>query len=162
MRKENFMLLIAIDDMPEENIKTIQSISDMIVYKEEEKNLKNTTIPLDKVEILITYGLELDEDMLEQMPSLKWIQVFQTGVEHIPLEAIHKRDISLTNVKGIFGIPMSEYVMSIVLYITRNIPKFVQNQKLHKYDRTELVEEVNGKTIGIFGTGMIGKEIAKK
>src|SRR5699024_9894576 len=35
-------------------------------------------------------------------------------------------------------------------------------KKQKKYYRVRLVDEVNGKTIGIFGTGVIGKEVARK
>lgn len=155
------MLLITVFDMPEEQIARIKKITGMPVYVD--PNLKKQDAPLDKIEILITYGLEnINADLLDRMPALKWIQVFQTGVEHIPLSEVHDRGILLTNVKGLYGKPMSEYVMSIVLYITRDIPRFVRNQKLHRYEREELVDEVNGKTMGIFGTGMIGQEVAKK
>lgn len=154
------MILITIDEMPEEHINRIKQISQMPVYVE--RDLEASSVPLEKVEILITYGGGINSDLLDRMSTLKWIQVFQTGVEHIPLEEVHKRGITLTNVKGIYGTPMSEYVMSLVLYITRQIPRFIRNQKLHKYDRKELVGEAKGKTIGIFGTGMIGQEVAKK
>lgn len=154
------MLLTTIDEMPDKHLNTIKELCDMPVKVE--ANLDASALPLEDVEILITYGFGINRGLLDRMPALKWIQVFQTGVEHIPLNEVHKRGIVLTNVKGIYGKPMSEYVMSIVLYITRDIPRFVRNQKLHKYDRRELVDEVNGKTMGIFGTGMIGKEVAKK
>lgn len=155
------MLLITVFDMPEEQVKRIEEITGMPVHVD--PYLKKMDAPLDQVEILITYGLEnINADLLDRMPALKWIQVFQTGVEHIPLSEVHERGIQLTNVKGLYGKPMSEYVMSIVLYVTRDIPRFVRNQKLHRYERDELVDEVNGKTIGIFGTGMIGQEVAKK
>ncbi|RST77427.1 D-2-hydroxyacid dehydrogenase [Siminovitchia acidinfaciens] len=155
------MLLITVFDLPDEHVSRIKEITNMPVHVD--PNLENDNVPLDEVEILITYGLEnINSDLLDRMPALKWIQVFQTGVEHIPLDEISKRGILLTNVRGIYNSPMSEYVMSLVLYVTRDIERFIRNQKQRKYDRTELVEEVNGKTIGIFGTGTIGQEVAKK
>lgn len=154
------MLLITIDEMPEEYVNEIRQIVNMPVIVE--GDLDNTSHPLDQVEIMITYGFEVKKEILDQMPSLKWIQVFQTGVEHVPFDEVGNRGIVLTNVRGIYGSPMSEYVMSIVLYITRDIPRFIRNKKLRNYDRAELVDEAKGKTIGIFGTGVIGQEVAKK
>src|SRR5699024_3927645 len=61
-----------------------------------------------------------------------------------------------------YGTPMSEYVMSLILYEIRDIERFIRNKKLKRYDREELVDEVGNKTIGIFGTGVIGKEVAIK
>lgn len=155
------MLLITVFDLPDEHVSRIREITNMPVHVD--PNLENNNVPLDKVEILITYGLEnINSELLDQMRALKWIQVFQTGVEHIPLDEISRRGILLTNVRGIYNSPMSEYVMSLVLYVTRDIELFIRNQKQRKYDRSELVEEANGKTIGVFGTGMIGQEVAKK
>lgn len=99
---------------------------------------------------------------MNKLPNLKWIQVFQTGIEQVPIKEIEKRNIKLTNVRGIYNVPMAEYVMSLILYEIRDINRFIQYQKLKRYDREELVDEVANKTIGIFGTGAIGKEVAKK
>src|SRR5690625_1595145 len=111
---------------------------------------------------MITYGFDIQPIFLDKMPQLRWIQVFQTGIEHIPLQEVQLRNITFTNVKGIYGTPLSEYVMSIVLFETREIERFIDNKKRKIYDRNKLVGEIENKTIGIFGTGSIGKEVAKK
>ncbi|WP_157827519.1 D-2-hydroxyacid dehydrogenase [Niallia nealsonii] len=122
----------------------------------------NGHIPLEKIEILITYGFDLDECTLNKLPSLKWVQVFQTGVEHIQLNELENRDILLTNVRGIYGNSISEYVMSFILYFMRDMERFIENQRLQIYNRSILPDEVYGKTIVILGAGAIGREIAKK
>lgn len=151
-------VLITIDELPTDKIEKIQSIAGeetFILGKDEE-------IPYEDIKIMITYGFEVQPDFLDKLPNLKWIQVFQTGIEHIPLEEVAKRNIILTNVRGIYGTGMSEYVMSIILYEIREIERFVQDKKARRYERSELVDEVQSKTIGIFGTGAIGQEVAKK
>src|SRR5699024_799486 len=47
-------------------------------------------------------------------------------------------------------------------YQVREIGRFVENKKRKVYDRDQLVDEANRKTVGIFGTGLIGKEVARK
>lgn len=119
-------------------------------------------IPLEQIEVLITYGFDINNELLNRLSSLRWVQVFQTGVEHIPMKELEKRNIILTNVRGIYGIPISEYVMSFILYFVRDMGRFMENQKLQIYHRDLLPDEANGKTIVILGAGTIGKEIAKK
>src|SRR5699024_10613559 len=121
-------------------------------------------ITYDDIKIMITYGIEKDWEFINvnEMPNLEWIKIFQTGIEKVPMDKIEKRGIKLTNVRNIYGKPMSEYVMSLILYDIREIDRFIKNKKQKKYYRDRLVDEVNGKTIGIFGTGVIGKEVAKK
>lgn len=154
------MILLTIDELEGKKKHDIENIVEKEVYLlRGEQN-----IPFEDIEIIITYGLEEDWSLidLDKMTNLKWIQVFQTGIEQIPIEEIEKRNIKLTNVRGIYGTPIAEYVMSLILYEIRDIERFIKNKKLKKYDRKELVDELGGKKIGIFGTGEIGKEVAKK
>lgn len=156
------MLLLTIDELQQDKDK-IDRITNIIGGKVYHLRGKEE-IPYENIEIMITYGISEDWELinLDKLVNLKWIQVFQTGIEQVPVEEIEKRNILLTNVRGIYGAPMSEYVMSLILYQIREIERFIQNKKIKKYDRTKLVDELQNKTIGIFGTGMIGKEVAKK
>ncbi|GAA0433767.1 glycerate dehydrogenase [Lentibacillus halophilus] len=155
------MLVMTIDEFSKDQIQYLQDIcSPMPVHLE--PDIKNNSTLLNHVEVLITFGFDLTKETLEQMPSLKWVQVFQTGVEHIPIEELEERGILLTNVKGIYSTPMSEYVMSMILYYTRQLRRFIQEQQQHIWNREELVDEAGGKTIAIFGAGTIGTAIAEK
>lgn len=127
-----------------------------------EPDLLRSSLPLDEVEILITYGSDVSKETLDLMPSLKWIQVFQSGVEEIPLQELKDRNILLTNIKGIHGIPMTEYVMSIILYFTRDIPRYNKYKQKRMWYRQEFVDEAHGKTVSIFGAGTVGQFIAQK
>jgi phosphoglycerate dehydrogenase-like enzyme len=116
----------------------------------------------EQVEILISYGNQVNASFLDRCPNLKWVQAFQSGVELFPLEELRKRNIILTNILGIHAIPMSEYTISMILYFARDFPKYLENQKKHIWDREELVGEAYGKIAGILGAGTIGQEVAKR
>jgi phosphoglycerate dehydrogenase-like enzyme len=115
----------------------------------------------EQVEILISYGHQVNADFLDKCPNLKWIQAFQSGVERFPLEELRIRNIILTNILGVHAIPMSEYTISMILYFARDFPKYIENQRKHLWDRKELVGEAYGKVAGILGAGTIGQEVAK-
>lgn len=152
------MILITIDELQGDKQKQIEEIAGEKTYV----HYLDKEIPYEEIEIMITYGLESDWEVLEHLPNLKWIQIFQTGIEHVPLRRIKEKGIKITNVRDIYGPPMAEYVMSLILHEVRDIQRFIENKRLKRYDREQLVDEVNGKTIGIFGTGAIGTEVAKK
>lgn len=154
------MILLTIDELQESEIKDIEEVTGQEVILFTGK----TDIPYEEIEIMITYGLKENWEALDldKLKNLKWIQIFQTGIEQVPLKEIEKRGIKLTNVKDIYGQPMSEYVLSLILYELKDIARFIENKKLKKFDRTELLDEAGRKTIGIFGTGVIGQEVAKK
>lgn len=152
------LILITIDELQGDIQQQIEDLTGLKTYiKDIDKH-----IPYEDIEILITFGLKEDWSKFEQMSSLKWIQVFQTGVEHVPFSSIEARGIPVTNVRNIYGTPISEYVMGIILYEIKHLNRFIKNKRLKRYDRTILTDEAGNKTIGIFGTGAIGKEVAKK
>lgn len=154
------MILVTIQDMPDHILKKIEENTGRKVITDKED--LSGPIPFSEIEILITYGRDVVSKNLDKLSSLKWIQILQTGVEKLPFEELIARDIAVTNIKGIYGDPMSEYAMSKILYFSREIDRFVEQKKEKRYDRTKLVDEIGGKKIGIFGTGLIGTEVAKK
>lgn len=156
------MLLISItDDLDQYHIDKISTLVHPLKVCVE-KNLSLPNAPLEDVEILITYGDQVNKETLDQMKSLKWIQVFQSGIESLPMEEISKRNILLTNIRDIHGIPMAEYVLSMVLYFTRDLAKYAGYQKEKRWCHEEYVDEAFTKTISIFGAGSIGQCIAER
>ncbi len=115
---------------------------------------------LPQVDVLLTYGTDVSEEHLQKAPNLKWIMVMSAGVEQLPIEEILKRDIFVTNSRGIHAIPMAEYTIAMMLHVARQTPKLMQNQSKRVWERLRM-EEIYGKTIGIVGTGAIGEEIAR-
>src|SRR5699024_823559 len=101
-----------------------------------------------------------NEDISE-LPKLNWIHVLSSGTEQLPLDTIKDKDIILTTVRGIHGIPISEYVFTMLLYFTKCMPYYQQAQKDKRWN-IQQTDELYGKTIGILGTGSIGTEVAKK
>lgn len=124
-------------------------------------NINEALSELITADILITYGEDLNDYIIQQTKQLKWIQVISAGIERVPFIALKKQNIMLTNAKGIHFIPMSEYTMAVILQITRKTSELYQNQLDHKWDRTIRIGEVYGSTLGIIGLGSIGQGIAK-
>jgi D-3-phosphoglycerate dehydrogenase len=93
--------------------------------------------------------------------KLKVISKYGTGLDKIDLKAAIEFKIPVTNCPGINQITVAEHVFALLLsYIKNIIPEhlYVQNKKWVRYIGTEL----NGKTIGVLGTGCVGKEVIKR
>ncbi len=113
-------------------------------------------------EILVTYGEDLDTEVLKKLSSLKWVQVISAGVERMPLKALEDQGVIVTNARGIHRTPMSEYTLGLMLSHTRRLQTFVTQQQKQVWDRSPRIDELAGKTLGILGAGAIGSEIARK
>ncbi|QKS70632.1 D-2-hydroxyacid dehydrogenase [Paenalkalicoccus suaedae] len=116
---------------------------------------------LPRADVLITYGEDLTEKEIEIATNLKWIMVISAGMDEMPFEAIAKRDIMVTNARGIHAIPMAEYVMHMMLFVSRQTEVVLEQEEAHVWDRSPVMNELHSQTIGILGAGAIGKEVAR-
>jgi phosphoglycerate dehydrogenase-like enzyme len=123
--------------------------------------MNEATLDLNKAEVLITYGEDLTEELVERADSLKWIMVISAGLDKMPFKALQKKNILITNARGIHKTPMAEYTISMMLQVSRKAKELMENQKQHIWDRKVPMNEISGKTIGILGTGAIGTEVAR-
>lgn len=123
-------------------------------------------IPLDlwsEIEILYTDLLVPDPAMI---PNLKWIQYHYAGIDFLqgnPL--LDKPDLIITSMSGASAIQEGEYILAMMLVMSRRVPDLMQNQLRHEWppDRWEkfIPFEMHGKTIGLVGYGSIGREVAR-
>ncbi len=108
----------------------------------------------------IVYGLHMPRNLLRRTPSLKWVQVMSAGVEWILDDDMRESNVLLTNVSGIHAIPISEYVLTMMLTFSKQVPLWLKNNQDRKWQRFPLAL-LRGQTAGIVGLGSIGQEIAR-
>ena len=95
---------------------------------------------------------------LPHLPRLVWTQLSWAGVEPM-LDPALRRDYVLTNIRGVFGPLMSEYVFGYLLMLERKILPRLAAQREGRWDTT-LPGTLSGKTIGLVGVGSIGAHLA--
>ena len=126
------------------------------------ESMDEAKIELHKAEILITYGEDLTEELIEEATKLKWIMVMSAGMERMPFEAIKKKRILVTNARGIHKIPMAEYTLAMMLQYSRKTNILNEQQTERIWDRTTVhTFELFNKSVAILGVGAIGGEIAR-
>ena len=95
---------------------------------------------------------------LPHLPRLVWTQLSWAGVEPM-LDPALRRDYVLTNIRGVFGPLMSEYVFGYLLMLERKILPRLAAQREGRWDTT-LPGTLSGKTIGLVGVRSIGAHLA--
>ena len=116
---------------------------------------------LAQAEILVTYGEDLTEELVAIADKLEWIFIASAGVEKMPAEAIAKRDIVVSNVRGIHKKPMTESILAHILALKRALPHIYEQQKKGEWNKKARLSELNGSTALIIGPGAIGSEIGR-
>lgn len=117
---------------------------------------------LDKVDILLTYGNDMTENIVGKMSSLKWVHSGQAGIEQMPQKLLKEKNVKVTNSRGINSITIAEYVMCMLLNLERNTYEFYEAYKEKRWDMVTHLDEMAEKTISILGLGKVGTEIAKR
>src|SRR5204862_1771988 len=93
---------------------------------------KELAIGLDEIDILVAFGISVDDALIAGMTRLKWIQSLATGVDHFLRCPSLRRDTLLTSGRGIHGPAMRETVAFLMLSLSRAAPRLVRQQAEHR------------------------------
>ncbi|HTS15555.1 MAG TPA: D-2-hydroxyacid dehydrogenase [Candidatus Sulfotelmatobacter sp.] len=117
--------------------------------------------PLDDVEVILRGPLSAGvfDRILARCPRLRWVHSATAGVERVLTPSALARGLLITNARGVFSRPIAEYVMLMVLAISRRLPQLLELQRERTWQPLPGVE-LRDVTIGIVGLGSIGQAVA--
>ena len=123
---------------------------------------------LQEATVAITNKVVLDRETLEQLPKLKMVAVAATGTNNVDLECCRERGIVVSNIRNYSVHTVPEHVFMMMLALRRNLLAFradVLNGAWQKSTQfclfTHPVQDLYGSTLGIVGSGAIGKSVAQ-
>lgn len=117
---------------------------------------------LDDAEVLMRGALPGDvfDRLLARMPRLRWVHSSAAGVERVLTPTVLERDLVVTNARGVFSRPIAEYVVAMILAVSRRLPGILELQRERTWQPLEGVE-MGELTVGIVGLGSIGRTVAR-
>ncbi len=118
--------------------------------------------PLDDVEVMLRGWLSSDafDRILVRAPRLSWVHSATSGVERALTPAALERGVVVTNARGVFSRPIAEYVLMMILAISRRLPQLLELQRERTWQPLEGTE-LRDVTVGIVGLGSIGRAVAE-
>jgi phosphoglycerate dehydrogenase-like enzyme len=116
--------------------------------------------PLDDVEVMLRGWLSSDafDRLLARAPHLAWVHSATSGVERALTPASRERRLVVTNARGVFSRPIAEYVMMMILGVSRRLPQLLELQRERTWQPLEGAE-LRDVTVGIVGLGSIGRAV---
>ncbi len=112
-------------------------------------------------DIFIVGNSRLDNNIINAAPNLKLISVGFTGIDHIPVKYCNDKNIIISNSQGYATIPTAELAITLMLMRTRNVIETDARCREGNTKEGLVGMELSRKTVGIVGTGMIGRQLAK-
>ena len=116
--------------------------------------------PLDDVEVMLRGWLNSDafDRLLARAPRLAWVHSATSGVERALTPASRQRGLIVTNARGVFSRPIAEYVLMMILAVSRRLPQLLELQRERTWQPLEGAE-LRDVTVGIVGLGSIGRAV---
>lgn len=135
-----------------------------VLFFEEKLNENTTGLAKGADAVCVFINSVVDKNVLEKIPSLKFIATRSTGFDHIDCEYAKTKNIKVSNVSAYGSHTVAEFAFGLILNLSRNIINANNYEKeLADFNYTSKMEgfDLNGKTLGVIGTGKIGKNVVK-
>ncbi|MGF1731886.1 D-2-hydroxyacid dehydrogenase [Photobacterium kasasachensis] len=123
---------------------------------------------LQQATIAISNKVVLDADTLSQLPRLKMVAIAATGTNNVDLDYCHQHGITVSNIRGYASDSVPEHVIALMFALRRNLMGYHQDiqtgvwqQKKQFCFFTHPIGDINGSTLGIIGSGSLGRAVAK-
>ena len=117
---------------------------------------------LSDVEVLLRGPLPaaIFDRLVARCPRLKWVHSATAGVERVLTPAALERRLAITNARGVFSVPIAEYVLLMILAVSRRLPQLLELQRERTWQPLES-RELRDVTVGVVGLGSIGRRVAQ-
>lgn len=103
----------------------------------------------------------VDREVLRALPALRLIATRSTGFDHIALDYCAEHGIRVANVPSYGEKTVAEHVFALLLAISHHIAEAVDRTRRGDFSQGGLRGfDLDGKTMGIIGTGSIGRHTA--
>jgi len=101
---------------------------------------------------------------LTRVPALRWLQTGSAGVDHLAADPPWAKGIVVTNGRGVFAVPIGEYVSGAILRINQPTRRWAADQAAHHWpvEDEPVAAIARGRTAVLVGYGSIGREVARQ
>lgn len=117
---------------------------------------------------VLTNRMAITAQVMEACPDLKYIGTFGTGYNNIDVAAAKARGIAVCNVPGYSTAAVAQHAFALLLEVVGRagqFSQFVHSGAWSREGHTNIAQmptyELVGKTLGIFGAGAIGHQMAR-
>jgi len=111
-----------------------------------------------RIAVNIRAHARFSDTVFAACPNLKMVSVWGTGTDNIDLHAAGMRGVTVCNTPGVNAFAVAEHALALMLSVGRKIPAIDREMRGGKWPR-EMLTQLLGKTLGVFGTGTIGARV---
>ena len=144
----------------------LESVFNLTVY---ERTPQELVVERAKdAEVVIVNKVAITEDILKDLPKLKFVATLATGFNQLDTVALRKRGIPVSNIPAYSTNAVAQTVFSFLLEFTNRIGHYTESVKKGEWSECKdfcywntPLNELSGKTLGIIGFGKIGRRVSE-
>lgn len=119
---------------------------------------------LEEADYVILRTLSIDARQMRLLKKAKLIQRWGAGYDTVDIEAAGRQGIQVAITAGMNATPVSEMALALMLAVYRNLVPMTEGIMAGRWEREEYSKRsytLDGKTVGIYGCGNIGRKVAR-
>ena len=110
--------------------------------------------------LVVRSATKVTKDVIDAGEQLRIIARAGVGLDNIDVKAAETRKIKVLNAPEAPTIAVAELVLGHMLSFARHLSRADSSMKAGRWEKAQLIgTELRGKTLGIVGTGKIGREV---
>jgi len=98
--------------------------------------------------------------VFERCPTLRLVAIWGTGTDNVDLAAAARHGVTVCNTPGVNAFAVAEHTVALMLAVARKLPQIDREMRGGAWPR-EMLTQLSGKTLAVFGTGAIGTRVAE-
>ena len=149
-----------IQDSP--HLERLQPYADVVLYTDRPETPEEKIRRAEDADILINSRgiVKWPAEILRQLPKLKLISLCSIGTDMIALDEAKKRRITVCNQPGRTAPVVAEHGFGLMFALAKRTAFLTLSMKAGGWPRMDNIY-LQGKTLGVIGTGHIGAEMAR-
>lgn len=148
------------------NWEAISKLGDFKLY--DRTSPEDVVLRAKDADIILINKINITDEIMEQLPKLKYIGVLATGYNVVDIESANKRGILVSNIPAYSTDSVAQLTFAHILNMVNRVEHYADLNRKGRWSNnldfcywdTPLME-ISGKTIGILGLGNIGSKVAR-
>ena len=155
------IVFFELEDWEKDYIKNSFSSAELILT--DEKLDEQSVLKYSDAEVIsIFIYSNINKDLLSSLPNLKFIATRSMGFDHIDVNSCKEKGITVSYVPVYGSHTVAEHTFALMLTISRKIIPSVERARRGEFGNEGLEGfDLFGKTLGVLGTGHIGKNVCE-
>ncbi|MBU1693004.1 MAG: hydroxyacid dehydrogenase [Verrucomicrobia bacterium] len=154
------MKVLIADKFPERYVKAIRDLGHDVVYEPGYK-AADIAAKIGDAEIVVVRSTEVTAEAIKASTNLSLIIRAGAGTNNIDKKAASGAGIYVSNCPGTNSVAVAELAMGLICALDRRIVENATDLRAGRWNKAEYskADGLLGKTLGVIGVGMIGKEV---